>query len=178
MKLNHTLQSLATVGIISLALAAPLAFGQGVSTQQGDPATKGNREGGHERHGERGGRGGEGFGHRGMGGMFHAIDLTDAQKAQAKQIHESHQASIKAMLEQVRAKHLELRQAEEGGAFNEALATQKLTEIAGIRARLMNEEFQIRQQMMGLLTPEQKAKLDQLRNEWKTKRAERRAPQA
>ena len=28
------------------------------------------------------------------------------------------------------------------------------------------------------LTPEQKAKLDQLRTEWKAKRAERRAPQA
>jgi Spy/CpxP family protein refolding chaperone len=42
----------------------------------------------------------------------------------------------------------------------------------------MGEEFQIRQQMLGILTPEQKAKLEQRRNEWKSKKAERRAPQA
>ena len=109
--------------------------------------------------------------------MFRALDLTDAQKAQAKQIREGHQASIQALREQIRAKHMEIRQSEQGGTFNEALATQKLTEVAGIQAKLMGEEFQIRQQMLSLLTPEQKTKLDQLRTEWKAKRAERRTPQ-
>jgi protein CpxP len=174
MKLNHKLQSLAVVGIMSLSLAAPLAFAQNTTGQQEGSATEGQKEGRH-RHG--GGRG-EKHG-RGMGGMmFRGLDLTDAQKAQAKQIHESHSASVKALRQQIRAKHQEIRQAEQGGTFNEALATQKLTEVASIQAKLMGEEFQIRQQMLGILTPEQKAKLEQRRNEWKSKRAERRAPQA
>ena len=174
MKLNHKLQSLAVVGIMSLSLAAPLAFAQNTTGQQEGSATEGQKEGRH-RHGE--GRG-EKHG-RGMGGMmFRGLDLTDAQKAQAKQIHESHSASVKALRQQIRAKHQEIRQAEQGGTFNEALATQKLTEVASIQAKLMGEEFQIRQQMLGILTPEQKAKLEQRRNEWKSKRAERRAPQA
>jgi len=168
----NKLQSLAAVGIMSLSLAAPVVFGQGTTAQQGDTKTNSSKEG----KGWHGGRGGD-FGHRGMGGIFHALDLTDAQKAQAKQIRESHQAAIQALREQIRAKHMEIRQSEQGGTFNEALATQKLTEIAGTQAKLMGEEFQIRQQMLSLLTPEQKAKLDQLRNEWKAKRAERRAPQ-
>jgi protein CpxP len=178
MKINHKLQSLAVVGIMSLALAAPLAFAQNTTGQQEGSATEAQKEGRH-RHGE--GRGGwEGRGEkRGMGGMmFRGLDLTDAQKAQAKQIHESHSASVNALRQQIRAKHQEIRQAEQGGTFNEALATQKLTEVASIQAKLMGEEFQIRQQMLGILTPEQKAKLEQRRNEWKSKKAERRAPQA
>lgn len=177
MKINQKLQTIAAVGMMSLSLAVPAVFGQGGDSQQGGTApnnTKQGREWRGEGHGGHGGR----FGHRGLGGMFRALELTDAQKAQAKQIHESHQASIKALREQIRAKHMEIRQAEQGGTFNEALATQKLTEVAGIQAKLMGEEFQIRQQMLALLTPEQKAKLEQLRNDWKAKRAERRAPQA
>jgi protein CpxP len=173
MKLNHKLQSLAVVGIMSLSLAAPLAFAQNTTGQQEGSATEGQKEGGHRRGGW--GRGEK----RGMGGMmFRGLDLTDAQKAQAKQIHESHSASIKALRQQIRAKHEEIRQGSQGGTFNEALATQKLTEVASIQAKLMGEEFQIRQQMLGILTPEQKAKLEQRRNEWKSKKAERRAPQA
>jgi protein CpxP len=172
MSINHKLQSLAAVGIMSLSLAVPVVFGQGTPAQQGDTTTNSPKDG-KGWHGRRGG----GFGHHGMGGIFRALNLTDAQKAQAKQIRESHQASIQALREQIRAKHMEIRQSEQGGTFNEALATQKLTEVAGIQAKLMGEEFQIRQQMLSLLTPEQKAKLDQLRTEWKAKRAERRAPQ-
>jgi Spy/CpxP family protein refolding chaperone len=175
MKLNHKLQSLAVVGIMSLSLAAPLAFAQNTPGQQEGSATEGQKEGGHRRGGW--GRG-EKHGRRMGGMMFRGLDLTDAQKAQAKQIHESHSASVKALRQQIRAKHQEIRQAEQGGTFNEALATQKLTEVASIQAKLMGEEFQIRQQMLGILTPEQKAKLEQRRNEWKSKRAERRAPQA
>ncbi|MDX6711409.1 MAG: periplasmic protein CpxP/Spy [Blastocatellia bacterium] len=168
----NKLQSLAAVGIMSLSLAAPVVFGQGTTAQQGGTTTNSSKEG-KGGHGRRGGK----FGHRGMGGIFHALDLTDAQKAQAKQIRESHQASIQALRGEIRAKHKEIRQSQQGGTFNEALATQKLTEIAGTQAKLMGEEFQIRQQMLSLLTPEQKTKLDQLRTEWKAKRAERRAPQ-
>jgi protein CpxP len=113
-----------------------------------------------------------------MGHIFAALNLTDAQKEQAKQIRESHKASMTAIRSEIRAKHQELRQGENGGTFNEALAAQKLAEIAPLQAKMMAEEFQIRQQMLGILTPEQKAKLDQMRSEWKAKRDEWKSKKA
>jgi Spy/CpxP family protein refolding chaperone len=67
-----------------------------------------------------------------------------------------------------------LRQASEGGTFNEALATQKLTEMAGLQAKLMGARFQLRQQMLSVLTPEQKAQLDQMKAQFKAHHGGRR----
>jgi Spy/CpxP family protein refolding chaperone len=67
-----------------------------------------------------------------------------------------------------------LRQASEGGTFNEALATQKLTEMAGLQAKLMGARFQLHQQMLSVLTPEQKAQLDQMKAQFKAHRGGRR----
>jgi protein CpxP len=169
MNIIHKFQGLAAVGIMSLSLAAPAVFAQSTPAQQGgDQQSQAGVEkgfGGHHR----------GHGRHGMGRAFQALNLTDAQKAQAKQIRESHRDAIVALRTQIKAKRSEIRASEQGGTFNEALATQKLTEAAAIQAKLMGEKFQIRKQMMAVLTPEQKTKLDQMRTEWKAKRAERRA---
>ena len=115
-----------------------------------------------------------------MGGamMFKGINLTDEQKAQMKQISQSFRERNKPLREQLRAKRQELRQAGEGGTFDEALATQKLTETAGLQAKLMGEQFKLRQEMLAVLTPEQKTQLEQKRAEFKAKRAERGARQS
>ena len=57
--------------------------------------------------------------------------------------------------------------AESGVAFNEALATQKLTEAASIEAKLMGEQFRLRQEMLSILTPEQKTQMEQQREQFK-----------
>jgi len=113
---------------------------------------------------------------RGFGGdrIFARLNLTDDQKAKIKQIRQSSRESNKPLFEQLRAKRQELRQASEGGTFNEALATQKLTEMAGLQAKLMGVRFQLRQQMLSVLTAEQKAQLDQLKAQFKTNRGGRR----
>ena len=108
------------------------------------------------------------------GGAFARLNLTDEQKAKMKQIRQSFIESNKPLLEQLRAKRQELRQASEGGTFNEALATQKLTEMAGLQAKLMGARFQLHQQMLSVLTTEQKAQLDQLKAQFKTHRGGRR----
>jgi protein CpxP len=176
MKLGDKFQRIAAVGIMSLSLAAPVVLAQTGNTQQGDT---GKTEPGFRRDGRRGGHGRRGFGGR----MFGFLNLTDAQKEQVKQIRESHKASLVAIRQQIQAKHRELRQSEAGGTFNESLAAQKLAEIAPLQARMMAEEFQIRQQTLAILTPEQKAKLDQAReqfknrrNQWKNRRSEGGAP--
>lgn len=157
-KLNR-IQKIAIAAVMALAVAVPIAIAQSDSGAQ-----KGH--GGH--WGERG--------RRGDGGMmgFRNVDLSDAQKAQMKQIRESHSQSLRPTMEQIRAKRQEIRQASEGGTFNEALVTQKLVEIAPLEAKLQGEHFRVRQEMMSVLTPEQKAKLEQSREEFKSKWAERR----
>ena len=168
MKKLGRIQTLAVAGLSALALAAPVAIAQ---TTGGDQS--GQTQGAHERHGKggrhgghRGGRGG----HFGGGMMFRGLNLTDAQKASLKQIHESFGERTKSLREQLRAKHQELRQAESGGSFNEALATQKLTEAASLQAKLMGEQFKMRQESLAILTPEQKTQMEQRRAEMKAKR--------
>jgi Spy/CpxP family protein refolding chaperone len=105
------------------------------------------------------------------------LNLTGAQQEQMKQIRQSFSQRTQSLRQELRAKRQELRQANQGGAFNEALATQKLTEMAGLQAKLMGEGFKLRQEMLAVLTPEQKAQLEKTREQFKSKRAERRSRQ-
>lgn len=156
MKKLTKIQTIAVAIIMAITVAIPVAL-----AQSGDTGAK-------RQWRERGDHGGHFMG-------FRNLDLTDAQKAQIKQIHESHSQSIRPLMEQIRAKRQEIRQASEGGTFNEALVSQKLSEIAPLEAKLMGEQFRIHQEMLSVLTPEQKAKLDQSREQAKSRRAERRA---
>src|SRR6185369_8075005 len=127
------------------------------------------------RQGRRGAWQGKGMrGRFGGDRLFARLNLTDDQKAKIKQTRQSFMESNKPLLEQMRSKRQELRQASEGGTFNEALATQKLTEMAGLQAKLMGARIQFRQQMLSVLTPEQKTQLDQLKAQFKDHRGKRR----
>ena len=159
------IKTLTIASLSAVALAAPIAFAQSTTTTQDTSQATGERHGGHGKGwgGRRGGR---------MGGMmFGGINLTDDQKAKMKEIGQSFRESTKSLREQLHAKRQELRQANEGGTFNEALATQKLQDSAGLQAKLMGEQFRMRQQMLAVLTPEQKTQLEQKRAEFKAKRA-------
>jgi len=112
----------------------------------------------------------------GFGGdrLFARLNLTDDQKAKIKQTRQSFMESNKPLLEQMRSKRQELRQASEGGTFNEALATQKLTDMASLEAKAMGERFKLHQEMLSVLTPEQKAQLEQQKAQFKARRGEMR----
>ena len=161
MKKLNRIQTFAVAIVMAIAVAVPVALAQ--STDKGEG--KGHRGQWHER------------GARGGGDMmgFRNLDLTDAQKAQIKQIHENSRQSLRPIMEEIRAKRQEIRQASEGGTFNEALVSQKLTEIAPLEAKLMAARFRVHQETLSVLTAEQKAKLEQTREQFKAKRAERRA---
>ena len=146
-----------------VVLGASLAVAQKVKT--------GMQEG-KGRHGWSGE--GMGRGHRGGGALFSRLNLTDDQKAKLKEMRQSFGSTNKPLMDQLRAKRQELRQASEGGTFNEALATQKLTEMAGLQAKLMGVRFQLHQQMLTVLTPEQKTQLDQIKAQFKERRGGRR----
>ena len=161
-------KTVAIATLSAIALAASIAVAQTVTTNQG--AQQGTPM---ERHGGRGGHKGHGWGGMRDGG-FRQLNLTEDQKAKIKQIRETFAQTNKPLRDQLRAKRQELRQASEGGTFNEALATQKLTEIAPLEAKLMSEQHKLHEQMLSVLTAEQKAQLEQSRAQFKTRRGEMR----
>jgi periplasmic protein CpxP/Spy len=169
MKKLGRIHKFAIAGLSALALATPVALAQTADGEQGQQKQEGRRGGRH--HGRHGGKRG---GHRG-GMMFRGIELTDAQKASLKQLRESFGERTKSLREQLHAKRQELRQAESGTTFNEAVAAQKLTETAGLQARLMAEQFKLRQDSLALLTPEQKTQMEQRRQQFEQRRQEWKA---
>lgn len=167
-KLGRFKVILAIASLSAVALAASIAVAQSVKTDQANQ--QGRR---HEWRGE--GMKGMKRGFRGDG-AFNRLNLTDDQKAKMKQIRESFAERNKGLLAELKAKRQELRQASEGGTFNEALATQKLTETAGLQAKLMGERFKLHQEMQTVLTAEQKTQLEQMKAQFKTHRGGRRGP--
>jgi len=164
----------AVLFVMALALSATAAFAQSPASTSGTDGAKHMARGEHRERGEHR----HGHDQRGMKGFqFRKLNLTDAQKAEMKQIRENHQATISGLRQQMGIKHKELREAEKGGNFNEALATQKLSEMAPLQAKLMAERLAVRQESMKVLTAEQKAQLNQTRTEWKAKRAAHRDSQ-
>jgi len=161
-------KTVAIATLSAIALAASIAVAQTVTTNQG--AQQGTPM---ERHGGRGGHKGHGWGGMRDGG-FRQLNLTEDQKAKIKQIRETFAQTNKPLRDQLRAKRQELRQANEGGTFNEALATQKLTEIAPLEAKLMAEQHKLHEQTLSVLTAEQKAQLEQSRAQFKARRGQMR----
>ncbi|MGZ8845334.1 MAG: Spy/CpxP family protein refolding chaperone [Pyrinomonadaceae bacterium] len=162
MKKLGKVKMLAIGSLSAIVLVASIAVAQSVKTGQA------NQQG--RRHAARGEGMKRGF-HR--GGAFHRLNLTDDQKAKMKQIRESFAERNKSLRADLKAKRQELRQTSEGGTFNEALATQKLTEMAGLQAKLMGEGFKLHQEMQSVLTAEQKAQLDQMKAQLKSRRGGR-----
>ena len=160
---------LAIATLSAIALAASIAVAQTVTTNQDNG--QGARP---EWRGRRGDHKGHGFGGMREGGAFRQLNLTDDQKAKMKQIRQSFAQKNQPLMEQLRAKRQELRQASEGGTFNEALATQKLTEIAPLEAKLMGERARLHEETLSVLTTEQKAQLEQAKAQFKTRRGEMR----
>ena len=158
-------KTLAIATLSAIVLAASIVVAQTVTPNQDNtqsPRTEG-----------RGGRGkhrGHGFGGMRGGGFFGQLNLTEDQKAKIKQIRESFAERNKPLREQLHAKRQELRQASEGGTFNEALATQKLTEMASLQAKLMGERQKLHQETLSVLTAEQKAQLEQSKAQFKGRR--------
>jgi Spy/CpxP family protein refolding chaperone len=156
------LLAIASLSAVVLVVGS-IAVAQTQKTGRGDGQ---GRRGAWQGKGMRGGFGGD--------RLFARLNLSDDQKAKMKQTRQSFMESNKALFDQLKSKRHELRQASEGGTFNEALATQKLTEMAGLQAKLMGQRIQLRRQMLSVLTAEQKTQLDQLKTQFKGHRGGRR----
>lgn len=118
------------------------------------------------------GHGPRGFG-RGMGFgpglpplrmLAVALDLTEAQQEQARAILEAHKTELQQLRERGRTAHEQVRSAVEAPAVNEAAIRAAVDAASKIQADAAVAHAKIRQEVFNILTPEQRAKAEQLRN--------------
>jgi Spy/CpxP family protein refolding chaperone len=147
--------------VLALSVGGGLVLAHSKRAQAGQTDQTEHSGKGNHRHGDR------------MQAMAAKLGLTDAQKAQMKQIRAGHKDAMTALRTQLKAKSQDMRKANASGTFDVAAATQRLTEIAPIKAQLMAERFKEHQEMQAVLTPDQKAKLEQMHQQFKAKHAER-----
>ena len=123
----------------------------------------------------RGMRGGD-FG-RGMGQGFGArIELTDAQKTRVKSIHEKYQPQFKTLREQSATRMKAMRDARQKGDTSAAARQRFMQEREQFRTRATAIRQQQQNEIRGILTPEQRTRIDAAR-EAQAKQLDERAKQ-
>jgi Spy/CpxP family protein refolding chaperone len=148
-----------TIGLV-FALSA-VAFAQ--------QPTLAPQDNGQQQEGRRRGVGGRhGMGKKGHGGMhrlMNQLNLTDAQQQQLRAIEERFEASTKTQREEMRR----LRESTQGEPSADTQAR-----FQALRAEIGQAMKGQRQEMLNLLTPEQRTQMEQLIKERKARQGERR----
>ena len=150
-----------TIGLV-FALSA-VAF-----AQQPIPAPQDNGQQQQQGPGRRRGGGRHGMGKRGPGGMqrlINQLNLTDAQQQQLRAIGERFEASTKTQREEMRR----LQESAQGAPSADTQAR-----FQALRAEIGQAMRGQRQEMLSLLTPEQRTQLEQLVQERKARHQEKR----
>jgi periplasmic protein CpxP/Spy len=104
------------------------------------------------------------------GGMFEGhmlhfftdyLDLTDAQQAQVKDILAKEKPAIKPLMQQMAQGHQQIRELTMAGAFDEAKVRALATQQAQNMTEMIVQKARIESEMIQVLTPEQKTKLNE-----------------
>jgi len=104
-----------------------------------------------------------GFGDHMLGYFSDVLDLTQAQQDQAKAIMDKEKPVIQPLMKQLMQAHKDMSSLEDSGTFDEA----KVRALAAQNTQAMTELFvqkaRIHAELIQMLTPGQKTKLQQLR---------------
>lgn len=115
----------------------------------------------------RGGQGGPGQGGPGGGNMedrfARLLSLTDAQKTQIKNLREQAQTASKPYFEQIKPITEQMQKLIEAPAFDEAAARTLAAKMAQVQTEIHIIQAKTEAAIYQLLTPEQRAKLAELR---------------
>jgi len=162
MKSIFTRMSL-TVGLA--AILSTMAFAQTPAPQDGTT----NNDAPHGRHGRMGrmGKHRRGGGHQ-MGFGLRRLNLSDAQRGQLRDIEARYSQNSRAQRE-------EMRQLFELRRQGTTLTPEQQTRAQQLRTELRANGEQMHNEILALLTPEQREQLKQMREERKARREERRA---
>jgi periplasmic protein CpxP/Spy len=164
MSLKHTFISVFASALL-IGSVAVVVSAQDHAPAVKDGTTKAEKHDrkGFGRHGGFG-KGMRGDGFRGMRGLM-GIELTEAQKTQIKQIHEANRPD-QATLDELKAIH-------------EARTAGTLTEDQKARAKVLRDQMRtkgdsVHQQVLAVLTPEQRQQIETRKAEMQKRREERR----
>ena len=148
--------------MFAVALLAVVACGAvmiGYAQQSGTsdaPAWGGHRHGDH------------------LGYMFKALNLTDAQKEQVKTIMQANRANMRPLMQQLGQNRVAMLTATSGGAFDQAKVTALANQQAQLMAQMRVQKESIQSKIYNqVLTPEQRATADSMRQKQITRINER-----
>jgi Spy/CpxP family protein refolding chaperone len=97
---------------------------------------------------------------RGMGRGFVGLNLTEAQQAQVKAIHDRHQAAIQAKAEAADAARKAMHEAMASSATDTKTLKALHEKASAAQFDLLLEHRAVRQEILPLLTPEQKTQFE------------------
>lgn len=161
----------------ALALTAGIAFAapQG-GGERGHMGKKGQMGAGdhacHMDRGDHAGHMGKGDHGKMMGHMAEKLELSEAQKVRMEQLHESFSTQHAPFRESMQATKAQLREARQSG--DTARAQQLAAELEGQRAQMQTQRQAMHEQMLTILTPDQKAKLEAMKAEKQNRKGERK----
>ena len=155
-----------TLGLL-VTFSLPALAQEQSSTTQGSADTQQQQT---ERRGKRWHRGKRGMhGMRGMMHMLRELNLTDAQQQQARAIFDRYEASTKPQREEMRQLFQQKRQG------NGEMDAQAQARAEALRAQFKESARLMHDELLTILTPEQRTKLEQMKQERKARHEERRA---
>lgn len=104
--------------------------------------------------------GGPMFGGPRLGYFMHKLDLTDAQQAQVKAIMAKEKPAMQPLMLQMAQGHAQLRDLVINGNYDEAKVRELASQQSQNVTELMVQHARIASEMVQVLTPEQKTKLN------------------
>ena len=120
-----------------------------------------------------------GGGHHGGGGEMRglrALNLTEAQRDQIFKIHHDQEPAFRDQMKKVRASRDELQKLARADKFDQAAVRRAADTQAKALSDMAVMRVQTQNQVRAVLTPEQKAKLDQMRQERESGRSQDQGP--
>ena len=168
MSLKRKLITAATSAFAVVAFSTTFASAQDTNTNQENNTT--------QKQETREGRGGRGFGRRGGKGMHGGgkmmlrglgqLNLSDAQREQIRGISESFKTSTQIQREELRSLGMKKRDG--------IITTDEQARFKEIRTQLKASGEQMRNSVLAVLTVEQRTQLEQMKEEMKRRKMERR----
>jgi Spy/CpxP family protein refolding chaperone len=108
------------------------------------------------------------WGRHGHHHLWKKLNLTDAQKKEMFSIWLEERAQIKPLIQKLKAGRDQLR-ALPKGQFDEAKVRAIAKGQGDIRTELIVERQRMKSRLYAVLTPEQRAKVEQMREKWKSR---------
>ncbi len=171
------------IGFGIAAVIVALAGGLYIGNRHVHAQDQGAGPGGQGRFGGPGGPGGPGRGRGGPGGpmggpgmlgplMLGRLDLSETQRGQVKTILDSHRAEQQALGERGRTAHEALDAALFGDTLDEGLVRTRATELAMVDADAAAARARVYNEVLQILTADQRAKIKTIQAEMKERQAE------